>query len=689
MSEILQIQTSADIQRTRNVGIMAHIDAGKTTLTERILFYTGRSYKMGEVHEGNTVMDWMEQEQERGITITSAATTCSWKNHIINIIDTPGHVDFTLEVERSLRVLDGAIAVFDGVHGVEPQSETVWRQADKHSIPRICFINKMDRVGADFFASVESLKKRLGAHPLVIQIPVGSGHEFEGIIDLISFKFYTWPSSLGKEWKEHPIPTEEKAKAEKLREQLIEELCEQDDLMMEKYLKDSSLISEEDIKTSLRRSTIQLKLTPVLCGSAFKNKGIQFVLNALVDYLPSPLDIPPVEGKTKEGKIIVRKQSFKENTTALAFKIAVDSFAGTMTYVRVYSGSVQSGSQILNARENKKERIGKLVKVHAQSKQEVSCLKAGDIGAVLGLKWTRTGDTLYEGNTIFLEPIHFPQPVISIAIEAHSLAEQKKMMEAFKVLQREDPSFFVRSSSETGQTLIEGMGELHLEVLVHRLKNEFKLKMNVGDPQVFFRETLLNRVKMKHHFEKEITGRKQYAGLTLEVYPIERGQGIQFQSKIKNIPENFLQAIQDGVMESSSVGVHSGYPLQDVGVDLLDWEQRKDESTELAFKVCASQAFHQCAKESQGQMLEPIFQLEIITPEEFIGDIIGDLNSRRGQVGEICVRGHLQVIQAKAPLLHLIGYATKLRSLSQGRASFSMEIQGYDILPDKYQTHVQ
>ena len=683
-SSILQIQQEKDIGRTRNVGIMAHIDAGKTTLTERILFYTGRNYKMGEVHEGTATMDWMEQEQERGITITAAATTCFWKDYMINIIDTPGHVDFTLEVERSLRVLDGAIAVFDGVHGVEPQSETVWRQADKFSIPRICFINKLDRTGADFFGSVKSIKKRLNAEPIITQIPVGQGSEFEGIIDLIEMKFYTWPTELGENFKENPLPSSFKNQAEDMREKMIEVLCECEDHLMEKFIQDPSQITPLEIKKTLRKGCLSLKVTPVFCGSAFKNKGVQLVLDAILDYLPSPKDIPLIQARDTKGSLAQKKLLFKEDLLALAFKISVDSFTGTLTYVRIYSGEMKLGSQIFNSREKKKERISKLVKVHAQSRQEVSVLKAGDIGAVLGLKWTRTGDTLHEGSPLFLEKIQLPQTVISIAVEAQSLSEQKKMMEALDVLKKEDPSFSVRSDAETGQTLLEGMGELHLEILVHRLKNEFKLKMNVGSPQVFFRETLLNKHQMTHSFEKEISGRKQYAKLSLMVYPIERGKGVQFNNKISDIPHPFLQAIQEGILESSSVGVHSGYPLEDVGVDLIDWDFRKDGSSELAFKVCASQTFHQCAIKCQGQILEPIFKLEVVTPEEFIGDIIGDLNSRRGIVDEMISRGHLQVIHARAPLIHLLGYATNLRSLSQGRASFSMELYAYDILPDKY-----
>ena len=539
---IFQIQTEEDLKKTRNIGIMAHIDAGKTTLTERILFYTGRSYKMGEVHDGNTVMDWMEQEQERGITITSAATTCSWKNCMINIIDTPGHVDFTLEVERSLRVLDGAIAVFDGVHGVEPQSETVWRQADKHKVPRICFINKMDRVGADFSSSVQSIKKKLGANPLILQYPFG-GENFSGVIDLISSKLCTWPTELGDAMKTDEIPPEYQEKIKKLHQEMLENLCELDEFLMEKFIKEEP-ISEEEIKTSIRKLTLQLKITPVLCGSAFKNKGVQLVLDAISDYLPSPLDIPPVSGK-KDDQIISKKTNFKETPTALAFKIAVDSFAGTMTYIRVYSGEIHAGGHLFNSRENKKERINKLVKMHAHSKQEVPVLKAGDIGAVLGLKWTRTGDTLCsQEEPLLLETIDFPEPVISIAVEAGSLSEQKKMTTALEILRKEDPSFSVRSNAETGQTLIEGMGELHLEVLIHRLKNDFKVKVNVGKPQVFFRETLLNRSPIKHIFEKDVAGKKQYARLSLEVYPIERGKGIRIQNKIQSIPQNFLDSIK-------------------------------------------------------------------------------------------------------------------------------------------------
>lgn len=680
---IFQIKTEEDLKKTRNIGIMAHIDAGKTTLTERILFYTGRSYKMGEVHDGNTVMDWMEQEQERGITITSAATTCFWKNCMINIIDTPGHVDFTVEVERSLRVLDGAIAVFDGVHGVEPQSETVWRQADKHKVPRICFINKMDRIGADFSSSVQSIKKKLGANPLITQYPVG-GENFSGVIDLVHSKLCTWPTELGDSMKTDDIPPEHQEKTQQMRQEMLENLCEWDEFLMEKFVKEEP-ISEEEIKSSIRKLTLQLKITPVLCGSAFKNKGVQLVLDAISDYLPSPLDIPPVFGK-KNNQTVSKKTSFKESPTALAFKIEVDSFAGTMTYIRVYSGEIRTGATLFNSRENKKERVNKLVKMHSHAKQEILVLKAGDIGAVLGLKWTRTGDTLCsQEDPLLLESIDFPEPVISVAIEAGSLSEQKKMTDTLALLQKEDPSFSLRSNPETGQTLIEGMGELHLEVLVHRLRNDFKIKMNVGKPQVFFRETLLKRGQIKHIFEKDIAGKKQYAGLSLEVYPVARGKGIQIQNKVSDLPKEFLNSIKEGIMESSSVGVVSGYPLQDVGVDIIKWEYKEGESSELAFKVCASQAFHMGAKSAKGQMLEPIFKVEVLTPEEFIGDVIGDLNARRGQIGEIYNKNVLQVVQAKAPLLHLIGYATQLRSITQGRASFSMEMTGYDVLPESIQ----
>ena len=680
---VLQIQNESDLKKTRNVGIMAHIDAGKTTLTERILFYTGRSYKMGEVHEGSAIMDWMTQEQERGITITSAATACFWKNHLINIIDTPGHVDFTLEVERSLRVLDGAIAVFDGVHGVEPQSETVWRQADKHRVPRICFINKMDRTGADFSESLESIKKKLGANPIAIQYPVYENNVFEGVIDIISFKFYKWTSGLGEEWETHEVPPSYQEKIKKLREKLLEKICELDDSLMESFIQETS-ISEQEIKTALRKAVINLKATPVLCGSAFKNKGVQMVLSAVLDYLPSPLDIPPVQGFSKEEKPVTRKTNFKEKTLALAFKISVDAFAGAKTYIRVYSGEVKVGSQLLNSRRQKKEKINKLVKMHAHSKQEVSVLKAGDIGAVLGLKWTKTGDTLCEEPPLFLEPIQFPNPVISTAVEAGSLVEQKKMMQALDILRQEDPSFSVRTHPETGQTLMEGMGELHLEVLAHRLKHDFKLKINIGKPQVFFRETLVNSAEAEHVFEKEISGVKHYAGVTLKTYPSERGKGISIHNRVSNIPQHFFSAVKEGVMESSGVGVLFGYPMEDVNVDLLKWNHKEKESTELSFKVCASQAFHQCAKKSKGSVLEPIFHLEILSPEEFVGGIIGDLNSRRGQVDEVYNKGGVQVIQAKAPLFHLLGYATRLRSLTQGRAGFSMQMNHYDILPEKY-----
>lgn len=668
---------------------MAHIDAGKTTLTERILYYSGRSHKMGEVHDGNTVMDFMDQEQERGITIASAATSCLWKDHIINIIDTPGHVDFTIEVERSLRVLDGAVAVFDGVHGVESQSETVWRQADKFKIPRICFINKMDRTGAQFEFSVDSIKKRLGAQTLILQYPVGSEDQFQGVVDLVKMKFYSWANQEGDNFEELDIPAEYVEKTNQLRERLLEEICENSEDLMNKFLNEEKL-SIEEIKLAIRELTLSTQVTPVLCGSAFKNKGVQLILDAINDYLPSPLDRPAVEGRNLKDVVIKRDPSFKEKTVALAFKIASDSFAGTISYIRVYSGEITTGMSLLNSRENKKERIGKIVKIHAQSKEEVDSLKAGDIGAILSLKWTRTGDTLCDpSEPIFLESIQFPDPVISVAVEAESLAEYKKMLKSIEILKKEDPSFHIRNNEETGQTLIEGMGELHLEVLVHRLRNEYNLKFNIGKPQIFFKETLSVKASAEHFFNTTISNTVQSAGVTLQVYPLGRGEGIQFKNSCKSsLDDVYIKAIRTGAIESASVGVVSGYPLQDVGIELLDAKYEDGASTELAFKVCASQTFHEAAKKSGGQILEPIFKLEVVTPEEFIGDIISDINARRGHVDTIETRGHLQVVYASAPLFHLLGYATDLRSVSQGRASFSMEIKHYDLLPQKYYSQI-
>ena len=685
---------SDDLKLTRNIGIMAHIDAGKTTTTERILFYTGKSHKMGEVHEGNTVMDWMVQEQERGITITSAATTCFWQNHRINIIDTPGHVDFTVEVERSLRVLDGAIAVFDGVNGVEPQSETVWRQADKYKVPRVCFINKMDRVGADFDMSVRTIKEKLGANPVAIQMPIGAESDFVGYVDLIEQKSVIWAKSgLGDEFVTGPIPEELQEKAASGREKLLETIAEWDDVIMARYLNGETITATE-IRTTLRKCTLELKTTPVLCGAAFKNKGVQPLLDSVIDYLPSPLDVPPVVGHDPErpDKEIICKTQSDEPVAALAFKIATDPFAGTLTYLRVYSGEIKVGMQLLVPREGKKERIQKLVKMHANSRQEIQTLSAGDIGAAIGLKFTATGDTLCESRRpVLLETIHFPEPVISVAIEAKSQADQDKMLQALERLQKEDPSCRVRRDSETGQMLLSGMGELHLEILVDRLLREFKVQANVGKPMVSFRETITSTVSATGTFQREIAEKKHFAQVEVELSPAQRGTGFQFhppEKPIANLTDEFLRAIKTGAHESSEVGALAGYPLIDVVVRLKSAVVRPDEASAMAFKIAAANAFREALRNSRSQLLEPIFKVEVTTPDEFMGNVIGDLNSRRGKVHGMMPRGSVQIIRAEMPLMTMFGYATDLRSISQGRATFSMEFLEYAMVPPKVEQEI-
>lgn len=672
----------------RNIGIMAHIDAGKTTLSERILFYTGRSHKMGEVHDGNAIMDWMEQEQERGITITSAATTCFWKEIQINLIDTPGHVDFTMEVERSLRVLDGAIAVFDGVHGVEPQSETVWRQADRYRVPRICFINKLDRVGADFQNSLKSLSEKLSLTPLPVQWPVGKESDFLGVLDLVEEKAYLWDQGdeKGEKYSVADIPQEYKEVCKEKRERLIETLGEKDEMVMEKYIQNESLTVEE-LRQALRRGTLNLKITPVFCGSAFKNKGIQPLLSGVKYYLPSPLDIPVIQGEGKEGKQILCRPEDSEPLAALAFKIAFDSFSGTVTYIRVYSGVLKSFSKVYNSRQKKFERIQRLLKVHGNSRQEVKEIPAGDIGVVAGLKFTQTGDTLCsEARMVHLEPLQLPEPVISSAIEAKTSEDQEKIEEALKSLQREDPSCHVRKDPETGQTLLMGMGELHLEILVDRLLKDYKIKARVGKPQVSFRETPKGAGKGEGEFVKEVSGKKHYARVALEVEPLSRGEGFIFENRLQrdqDLPEECLQAIRGGVKEGRDSGPFMGYPLRDLKVSLIKVDFKKEEATSLAFKVASRQALRKALMEAKCLLLEPVFSIEILTPESFTGSVIGDLNTRGGQVKNLGKSSNLQVISATAPLRNLFGYATALRSLSQGRASFSMEMEGYSLLPEK------
>lgn len=676
------------LYKVRNIGIMAHIDAGKTTTTERILFYTGKNYKIGEVHDGDATMDWMEQEQERGITITSAATTCQWNETTINIIDTPGHVDFTIEVERSLKVLDGAVAVFDAVSGVEPQSETVWRQADRYKVPRICFVNKMDRMGADYYMSIDTIREKLGANPLAIHYPIGSESEFQGAVDLISNKAYLWSGSdLGQEFRVEDVPEHMANEVAEKRNEMIESIVEFDDELMEQYLEGNEP-SQEALKKALRKGILSNQCTAVLCGSAFTNKCVQLLLDAVVDFLPSPLEVPAVEGTDVNNpeKKIPRKTDFDEPVAALAFKIASDSFAGTMTYIRLYSGVLKIGDQLLNPRTEKKERISKILRMHANSREEISELYAGDIAAVIGLKFSATGDTLCTSNKpVVLESIKFPEPVISIVIEAKSTADQKKLDQSLERLQLEDPSFRVRKDEETGQTLISGMGELHLDIIVDRLKREFKVEANVGKPQVSYREAITSSANAEAVFQREIQGQEQFAKCKIKLEPIDHATGFEFVNKVeqKGFPQNFFGAIEKGCKDSMEIGGLIGSQVLGVRCTLESAEYVQETSTETAFKVASSIAFREAYKKAEAKVLEPLFSLEILTPEEFMGSVIGDLNSRRGRVHSMKPKGNLQVIDAEVPLASMFGYATDIRSLSQGRATFSLEFDRYEILPDK------
>ena len=675
---------SVEKSKLRNIGIMAHIDAGKTTLSERILFYTGISHKMGEVHEGSAVMDWMEMEQERGITITSAATTFFWEGVQVNLIDTPGHVDFTIEVERSLRVLDGAIAVFDVVHGVEPQSETVWRQADHYKVPRICFFNKMDRVGADFQKSLSSIEEKLSLTPIPLQWPVGCEDSFQGVIDLIKEKALLWnKDELGKEFSVVEIPSEYREIVKKQREFLIEKAAEGDERLMEKYLQDKPFTSE-DIRQGIRKQTLSLQITPVFCGSAFKNKGVQPVLTAVKDYLPSPVESPPEKGETSKGNTLLCETDDKKPLVALAFKIVFDSFSGTLIYIRVYSGVLKVGSSFYNVRQKKSERIQKLFKMHSRSRKEVQEIRAGDIGVAAGLKFTQTGDTLcLKNHAVSLESLDFPDPVISSAVEGKTSEDHSRLEEALKNLQREDPSCQVRKDPETGQTLLMGMGELHIEVLVDRLLKDYKVNTRVGKPQVSFKETPVQKTSASGEFVKEIAGVKHFAKVILEVEPLERGEGFDFKNEAKNLPDSFVKAVQEGVEQALQSGPFMGCPVQDLRVVLRSAEFKEEEASSLAFQSAASQALQKALRESGSNLLEPVFSVEVVTPEEFTGSVIADLNARGGQIEQMGRRKDLQVISAKAPLRTLFGYATDVRSLSQGRASFSMEMTGYDLLPEK------
>lgn len=689
----LDPQKIEELQYTRNFGIMAHIDAGKTTTTERILYYTGKSHKIGEVHDGDTVMDWMEQEQERGITITAAATTCEWLNHRMNLIDTPGHVDFTIEVERSLRVLDGAIMVLDGVNGVEPQTETVWRQAEKHHVPRICFVNKMDRVGADFLMSVESMVEKLGANPLIIQLPIGAEELFKGVVDLIQKKALLWVEDIkGARFELEEIPAELLDEVNKYRSLMVEKVVELDDKLLEAYL-DGQEPTIEELRATIRAGVNSLKLTPVLCGAAFKNKGIQPLLDAAVYYLPSPLDVPMVKGfnPIKEDLEVDCNLSFDEPVAALAFKIANDAFSGALTYVRVYSGVIKVGDQLVNARENKKERIQKIVKMHANSRQEVPVLKAGDLGAIVGLKFTITGDTLCDSSRlVLLESITSPEPVISVAVEAKSSADQEKMMSGLQRLIREDPSARIKLDSETGQTIISGMGELHLEILVDRLFREYKVQANVGKPQVSYREAIQQLAIGEYLYERQVAGDEQFAFVGIEIEPVPNGS-IQIVNEVmpsKEIKQEFIKAVESGLRESSEVGPLASFPVINLKIKIKNLKAHPEHSSEMAFKAAASLALREALSKAHVQLLEPIFKIEIITPDQFLGSLVSDVNSRKGKIISLGVKAKNQIINAEIPLNKLFGYATDLRSLSQGRASFSMDFKEYAIVGAKQKEEI-
>jgi len=679
------VQRSVSLEKTRNIGIMAHIDAGKTTTTERILYYTGVSYKIGEVHEGTATMDWMEQEQERGITITSAATTCSWREHRINIIDTPGHVDFTIEVERSLRVLDGAVAVFCSVGGVEPQSETVWRQADKYCVPRIAFINKMDRVGADFFRGLSMIKDRLKANPVAIQLPIGKEGEYRGVVDLVEMNAIVWDDeSLGAKFQVCEIPADMQELALEYREKMIDELATYDDVLMGKYLSGDEL-SVDELKASIRSATIAINICPVTCGSAFKNKGVQNLLDAVVEYLPAPTDIPAIKGvDPTTDEELERQAADEEPFSALAFKIMTDPFVGQLCFFRVYSGVLTSGSYIYNSTQEKRERIGRLLKMHANKREEIKEVFAGDIAAAVGLKYTTTGDTLcVESKPVILESIEFPEPVISIAIEPKTKADQEKLGISLQKLASEDPSFRVNTDEETGQTIISGMGELHLEIIVDRLLREFKVEANVGKPQVAYRETISKKVKVEGKFVRQSGGRGQYGHVWLEVEPQEPGAGYEFVDAIKGgvVPREYIPAVDKGIQEAMGTGVMAGYPVVDIKVTLVDGSYHDVDSSEMAFKIAGSMGFKEGCSKATPVLLEPIMSVEVVVPEEYMGDVIGDLNSRRGQIMGMEARANAQVVTAMVPLAMMFGYATDLRSATQGRATYTMTFHHYEQVP--------
>ena len=683
------------LDKYRNIGIMAHIDAGKTTTTERILYYTGKSHKIGEVHDGAATMDWMEQEQERGITITSAATTCFWKDHRINIIDTPGHVDFTIEVERSLKVLDGAVAIFDGVAGVEPQSETVWRQADKYKVPRICFVNKLDRTGADYFRCVDMIKERLGAKPLVTQIPLGIEASLKGVVDLVKMKAITWKDeNLGADFELIEIPEDLKDNANKYRKELIETAVEQDEKLMEDYLNGKE-ISEINLIKCIRSGCLKFDFVPILTGSAFKNKGVQPLLDAVVNYLPSPVDIGSISGtipgsKNKEAKV-VRKFDDNEPFSALAFKVANDSFVGSLTFIRIYSGTIKSGTGVYNTSREKEERVGRMLLMHANSREDIKEANAGDIVALTGLKYTITGHTLsLEDKPVLLEPMEFPDPVIEIAVEPKTKADQEKMGEALGRLAKEDPSFRVTSDEESGQTIIKGMGELHLDIIVDRMKREFKVEANIGAPQVAYRETILKNAEFDYIHKKQSGGAGQFARVKISIEPLEPGKGREIENKIKggSIPKEFIPGVEKGIETVSDSGILAGFPIIDYKVTILDGLHHDVDSSVLAFELASRQCFKEVCSRATLKLLEPVMRVEVVTPEDYMGDVIGDLNSRRGHINTQEVRGNATVITAMVPLANMFGYINSLRSMSQGRAQYSMFFDHYEKVPQNVQDEV-
>ncbi len=672
------------LEKIRNIGITAHIDAGKTTTTERILFYTGRVHRMGEVHDGKAVMDWMEQEQERGITISSAATTCFWRGHQINIIDTPGHVDFTVEVERSLRVLDGAVAVFCSVGGVEPQSETVWHQADKYRVPRIAYINKMDRVGADFFRGIKMIAERLGANPVPLQLPIGSEDKFVGLVDLVTCKAIYYTDDFGTTIDEEAVPADMLDLVNEYREKLLEAVAESDEELMLKYLEGEEL-SIDEIKAGIRKATVAVKMVPVLCGSSFKNKGVQPLLDAVVDYLPAPTDVPAIQGVDPEtGSDDERHSSDNEPFAALAFKIMADPYVGKLTFFRVYSGTLKSGAYVYNSTKGKRERVGRILRMHANDREEVEEAYAGDIAAAVGLKTTSTGDTLCDGeHPIILEAMEFPEPVISVAIEPKTKADQEKMSLALQKLAEEDPTFRMHTDPETGQTIIEGMGELHLEIIVDRMLREFKVSANVGRPQVAYKETISRPAKAEGKFIRQTGGHGQYGHVVIELEPLQPGKGYEFVNKIVGgaIPKEYIPAVDAGIKEAMAYGIVAGYPVVDVRATLVDGSYHEVDSSEMAFKIAGSLAFKEAAKKAGPVLLEPIMKVEVVVPEEYTGDVIGDLNARRGRVEGMEPQGKTQVIRALVPLAEMFGYATDLRSRTQGRGTYVMQFDRAELIP--------